>query len=72
MSPGVSGCKGRSLRLPGAKTLESSESFFKDSEGEIEACTTRVKTKFGRLDSLAGVSSPESKPPAFVGQSLWL
>jgi hypothetical protein len=65
-------CKGRSLRLPGAKTSESLESFFKDSGEATEACITRVKTEFGRPDSLAGVSGPESKSPAFAGRSLRL
>jgi hypothetical protein len=41
-------CKGRSLRLPGAKTSESPDSFFKDSWEATEACTTWVKTEFGR------------------------
>jgi hypothetical protein len=41
-------CKGQSLRLPGAKTSESPESFFKDPKEATEACTTWVKTEFGR------------------------
>jgi hypothetical protein len=64
--------KGRSLWLPGAKTSESPEAFFKDSGEATEACTTRVKTKFGRLDSLARVSGLESKSPAFTGRILQL
>jgi hypothetical protein len=65
-------CKGRSLRLPGAKTSESLVSLFKDSGEATEACTTWLKTEFGRPDSLAGVSGPDSKSLAFAGQSLQL
>jgi hypothetical protein len=72
LTPESPACKGQSLRLPGAKASESPECFLKDSRGATEACTTRVKNKFGRPDSLAGVSGPKSKSSAFTGQSLWL
>jgi hypothetical protein len=70
--PDSPACKGRSLRLPSAKTAVSPVSLFKDSGEATEACTTRVKTEFGRPDSLAGVSGPESKSLAFAGRSLRL
>jgi hypothetical protein len=60
LTPESPACKGRSLRLPGAKTSESPESFLKDSGEATEACTTWVKTEFGR--------HPES--PVCKGRSL--
>jgi hypothetical protein len=52
---------------PGANISESPESFFKDFGDATEACTTRVKTKFGRPES-----SVQSQSLAFAGRSLRL
>jgi hypothetical protein len=62
-------CKDRSLRLPGAKALESPVSPFKDSGGATQTCTTWVKNRvwetgfFGRSLRLWSSESPPRKSP---------